>query len=165
MDELASALNETERDLVRETEPDRMELLDEDALIELHSRVRRARRKTQKNYRRQASAGVEEHGGRGTSRPKNTRAAQKAEVFEDALARVSAVLERRARESAEELKSLRLAAARANRSTGPGGETPKGGDAVGSGVAREHQPTTGATKRDASSSAAGRQRRAKRDAR
>ena len=62
MDDLLSALNGQERDLIRETEPARMGD-DEDELIRLHSRIRRARKKHQKNYRRQASAGVEEHGG------------------------------------------------------------------------------------------------------
>ena len=127
MDDLLGALNGQERDLLRETEPARMDELDEDQLIRLHSRIRRARKKHQKNYRRQASAGVEEHGGRGVSRPKNTQAAQKAEVFEDALARVSGLLQTRAAEAAEALKQERLAAARANRSTGPGSDSPAGG--------------------------------------
>lgn len=162
MDDLLGALNGQERDLLRETEPARMEELDEDQLIRLHSRIRRARKKHQKNYRRQASAGVEEHGGRGVSRPKNTQAAQKAEVFEDALARVSGLLQRRAAEAAEALKQERLAAARANRSTGPGGDSPSGGG-VGPGEARSHTQTTGGAKRDASSQAQGAARQAKSD--
>ena len=159
MDDLLSALNGQERDLLRETEPARMAELDEDQLIRLHSRIRRARKKTQKNYRRQASAGVEEHGGRGVSRPKNTQAAQKAEVFEDALARVSGLLQALA---AEALKQERLAAARANRSTGPGSDSP-GAAGVGPGEARSHSQTTGGTKRDASSQAQGARRQAKSD--
>ena len=162
MDDLLSALNGQERDLIRETEPARMDELDEDALIRLHSRIRRARKKHQKNYRRQASAGVEEHGGRGTSRPKNTRAAQKAEVFEDALARVSHLLEKLASEAAETLKQERLAAARANRSTGPAIE-PASAGTLGSGEARSHNQTSGGAKRDASSQAQGAQRQARKD--
>ncbi|KQR08425.1 hypothetical protein [Cellulomonas sp. Leaf334] len=162
MDDLLGALNGQERDLLRETEPARMEELDEDQLIRLHSRIRRARKKHQKNYRRRASAGVEEHGGRGVSRPKNTQAAQKAEVFEDALARVSGLLQRRAAEAAEALKQERLAAARANRSTGPGSGSPSGGG-VGPGEARSHTQTTGGAKRDASSQAQGAARQAKSD--
>ncbi|MFS0701911.1 hypothetical protein AB6N24_18220 [Cellulomonas sp. 179-A 4D5 NHS] len=164
MSELTSVLKEKQRDLVRETEPDRLAALDEDELIALHSRVRRARRKHQKNYRRKASAGVEEHGGRGMSRPRNARARQRAEVFEDALARVSGALEVRARKAAEELRDQRLADARANRSTGPG-TAPSAGAPTGSGTAREHQPTTGDLKRDASSLAAGARRQAARDSR
>ena len=164
MNELLSVLNSDERDLVRETEPARMDLLDEDELIALHQRVRRARKKYQKNYRRQAAAGVEDHGGRGVSRPKNTRAAQKAEIFEDVLADVSDRLAVLARATAEELKQQRLAAAQAGRSTGPVSQGVPG-TGTGSGVAREHQQTTGGAKRNASSQAAGARRQATRDSR
>lgn len=163
MKKLYKVLKETELDLVRETEPARTAELDEDALIDLHSRVRRARNKYVKNYRRQAAAGVAEHGGRGASRPKNTKAARKAEIFEDALARVSTELGKRARKAAKELKAERLAAAQEGRSSGPGTEpaTPT----TDSGVARAHRKTTGGVKRDASSKAAGARRQAARDAR
>jgi len=164
MHELIGILRDDERDLIRETEPDRMQELDEDALIALHSRVRRARKKYQSNYRRQAAAGVAEHGGRGKSRPKNTKAAQKAEIFEDALARVSGLLETLARQAAEELKVQRLAAARANRSTGPDSGSPSS-TPLDTGIAREHQQTSGGAKRDASSQAAGARRQATRDGR
>ena len=164
MHELIGVLRGDERNLVRETEPDRMQELDEDAIVALHSRVRRARKKYQSNYRRQASAGVAEHGGRGKSRPKNTKAAQKAEIFEDALARVSGLLETLARQAAEELKVQRLAAARANRSTGPE-SNPESSAPRDTGIAREHQQTSGGAKRDASSQAAGARRQASRDGR
>jgi hypothetical protein len=49
-------MTETERRLVSETEREALVELDEDALLELHSRVRRARTKYVKNYRRGASA-------------------------------------------------------------------------------------------------------------
>lgn len=163
MTKLHKVLKETELDLIRETEPARTAELDEDALIDLHSRVRRARNKYVKNYRRQAAAGVADHGGRGTSRPKNTKAARKAEIFEDALARVSTELGKRARKAAKELKAERLAAAREGRSTGP--ETQATAAAAGTGVARLHRKTTGRVKQDASSKAAGARRQAARDAR
>ena len=89
MDALLNSLTERESALVRETEPERLGALDEDALAELHLRIRRARDKQVKIYRRQAAALVPDVGGRGTARPKNTRNRGKAEVFEDALARVS----------------------------------------------------------------------------
>ena len=164
MKKLHKVLKESELDLIRETEPARTAELDEDALIDLHSRIRRARTKYVKNYRRQAAAGVAEHGGRGKSRPKNTKAAQKAEIFEDALARVSAELAEHARRAAKALKAERLAAARAGRSTGPD----TAADAVtgdGPGLARAHEKTTGGVKRDASSRATGARRQAARDAR
>lgn len=163
MDDLLDALNGQERDLIRETEPARMDELDEDQLIRLHSRVRRARKKYQKNYRRQASAGVEEHGSRGASRPRNTRAARKAEAFEDALSRVSDLLARRASEAAAALREERLAAARAHRSTGPGSDEVPGAPGVGAGEPRTHAQTTGGVKRDVSSQAQGARRQARSD--
>ena len=75
MNPLLGTLREGELDLVRETEPERMQRLDEDALLDLHTRVRRARTKYVKLYRREASARVPSVGGRGLARPKrNPRA-------------------------------------------------------------------------------------------
>jgi hypothetical protein len=165
VNELLGVLREDQRDLIRETEPERMAALTEDAVLALHKRIRRARNKYVTNYRRQGSVGVKKHGGRGKSRPKNTNAAQKAEVFEDALARVSALLAERAGRAAEELKQARLAAA-ANPagSSGPASVEPTESAAGSDGLARAHQKTTGDLKRDASSRAAGGRRQAKRDA-
>ena len=111
MNPLLGTLREGELDLVRETEPERMQRLDEDALLDLHTRVRRARTKYVKLYRREASARVPSVGGRGMARPKNRRNADKAEVFEDALARVSKRVDVVARQAAKDLKAERLAAA------------------------------------------------------
>ncbi|MBB5868801.1 hypothetical protein F4553_002180 [Allocatelliglobosispora scoriae] len=119
MSALLNSLTEAELALVRETEPDRLAMLDEDDLVELHTRIRRARTKYVGLYRREASAKVAEYGGRGKSRPKNQRNAAKAEVFEEALARVSRSLSVAARRSATELKAERIAAARAERNTTP----------------------------------------------
>lgn len=117
------------------------------------------------NYRRKASAGVNKHGGRGKARPKNAHRAQKAEVFEVALARVSARLEKLARQAAEELKQVRLAAASPARPTGPVGTKPRPPKESGNGVPRAHQKTSGGIKKDASTKATGARRQAKRDAR
>ena len=143
-----------------------MAALTEDAVLALHKRIRRARNKYVTNYRRQGSVGVKKHGGRGKSRPKNMHAAQKAEVFEDALARVSTQLAELAGQAAERLKQARLAAA-ANPagSTGPASAGSTESTAGGDGLARAHEKTTGELKRDASSKAAGARRQAKRDAR
>ncbi len=73
MDALPSSLTGREPALVRETEPERLDALDGDALTELHLRVRRARDRQVKIYRRQAAALVPDVGGRGTARPKSTR--------------------------------------------------------------------------------------------
>lgn len=165
--EIPKFLTASQADLVRETEPKRMDKLDEDALLELHTRVRRARSKYVKLYRQTGASRVGLKGARGHARPGNVGNAAKAEVFELALARVSARVDVVARAAAEELKAERLAAAAAARgSTGPG-STPGGG---GSGAAapstrRRATKTTGGLKRDASSRAKGAARQAKKDSR
>jgi hypothetical protein len=119
MKALLGTLTEAELALVRECERDNISAADEDALVELHERVRRARNKYVGMYRRQGAAQVAESGGRGKARPKNRRNAEKAEVFEDALARVSRQLAVAARRSAADLRAERLAAAREARNTAP----------------------------------------------
>jgi hypothetical protein len=109
MDALLGSLAETELALVRETDADRLTELDEDALIDLHTRIRRARNKHVKLYRRQAAALVGDVGGRGKARPRNTRNRGKAEVFENALAAVSRQLAQAAQDSAGMLAAERLA--------------------------------------------------------
>ena len=51
-----NSMTDAERRLVAETEPAAVASLDEDELLELHSRIRRARSKYVKNYRRAAGA-------------------------------------------------------------------------------------------------------------
>jgi hypothetical protein len=69
---LLAVLNDAERLLVAETERAQLAVLDEDAAIELETRIRRARNKYVSQYRRTASAAVAEHGGRG-KRARRTR--------------------------------------------------------------------------------------------
>ena len=109
---VVNSLPESEWLLIRETERSALAELSEDELLELHNRVRRARSKYVKNYRRGASARVPAAGGRGKAHAQNARDRDRAEVFEDALARVSAALSTAARHSAAELKAERRAAAR-----------------------------------------------------
>src|SRR5262245_60635092 len=164
MNPLLGTLREDELSLLRETEPDRMARLDEDALLELHTRVRRARTKFVKLYRRAASTRVQAVGGRGLARPKNQRNAEKAEVFEDALARVSKRVDVVARQAAKELRAQRLAAARRKPS---GVAAPARRPAAKSPPSRvrAHAKTTGDIKRDASTRAKGSRRQAIRDGR
>mgnify|MGYP003442309575 FL=1 len=166
--EIPRFLTKNQADLVRETEPHRMEALDEDTLLDLHTRVRRARSKYVKLYRQTGAQRVGMKGARGHARPGNAANGAKAEVFELALARVSARLEVVARAAAEELKNERLAAAAAVRSsTGPG-TTRGAGGADGSAKAstrRRATKTTGGLKRDASTKSKGKSRQAKKDAR
>jgi hypothetical protein len=104
-------LNESEQELMREVEPQRLRKLDEEELVALHKRVRRARKKYAKNYRRGAAAQVAKDKGRGKASAKFSKTARKAEAFEQALATVSARLAKVARQRADELKAERLAAA------------------------------------------------------
>ncbi|GAB1642036.1 hypothetical protein [Krasilnikovia sp. MM14-A1259] len=170
MKALLNSLTDAELGLVRETEREQIVAADEDTLVDLHLRIRRARDKYVGLYRRQASARVSEYGGRGKARPKNTRNAEKAEVFEDALSRVSRQLAVAARRSAQQLRSERLAAAREARNMAPptvaqrrGATGPKA--AKRAAPAKRASPGAGqaARKRQAASAAAGARRQARRD--
>jgi hypothetical protein len=163
---MLNSLTEAERLLVDETTPDALARLDEDALLELHQRIRRARTKYVKLYRRGASTEVRKRGGRGISYPANQRARDKAEIFELALARVSRQVGAAARRASAELRAERIKAARAGRGTAPAGaaEVPSGRAPAESGRRRAVK-TTGGLKKDASTRAAGARRQAIRDSR
>jgi len=104
-------LNDAEQQLLRECTPAKLRKLDEDALVELHTRVRRARNKYSKLYRRRAGERVRKDRGRAKASAVNQRTLVKAEVFEDALAEVSAQLAKVAAQSARALRDERLATA------------------------------------------------------
>ena len=175
---LLAVLNDAERLLVAETERAELAALDEDAAIDLEARIRRARNKYVGQYRRAASARVVEHGGRGTARAENKRAAMKAEAFEEALARVSRRVATLARQAAAALRAERLAAARAARQgrspgTGPAPGTRSAEPAVGrKGPSVTGEPTGDRAlrsprteKQRAGTLASGARRQAKRDSR
>lgn len=165
MDDYLWVLKGSELDLMRELEPKRMNALDEDELLELHRRVRRARSKHVTNHRRGAARKVTATGSRGKAEFKTAKSKLRAEAFEEALAIVSERLATVAHETAEELKRERLARAQAGRGTGPESATAHDGGVGGAGRARSHQGTTGGAKRDASSRSQGAKRQAKRDGR
>ena len=104
-------LTEKERALVAETRPDALRALDQDALVELLTRVRRARDKHVGLHRREVAERVEMVGALGTVSAAPRRSASKAERFEGALARVSASLARAARQSAAVLRTEGIDAA------------------------------------------------------
>ena len=116
---LLALLTDSERELVLETTPENLQRLDEDQLIELHDRIRRARNKYTKLFRRQASAQVRADRSRARTAETNTGTHAKAEVFEDALATVSRRLAAVAKAQAAEIRAARLEAARANKPTKP----------------------------------------------
>jgi hypothetical protein len=165
---LVNSLTEKEARLLAETEAGALTDLDEEELLDLQQRVRRARKKYLKIYRRRASAQVGASGGRGHASPKNQRHRDKAEVFELALARVSRRVADVSQQAADELRELRLTAARARPGgRGPGTAPTPGSDAgtADAGNPRAHRKTTGGLKRDASSRAQGAKRQATRDSR
>ena len=163
---LLNSLTEAETLLIAETEREAMADLDEDALLELHGRIRRARTKYTKLYRRRASLEVAQSGGRGLAHGKNQRNRDKAELFELALARASRQVERVAKQTAAELRAERIAAARgtssAGRSERPPGKTTADEPAALPPRSRAVK-TTGGVKKDASTRAEGARRQAKRD--
>lgn len=162
---LINSLTEAEWLLIQETEPAALAGLDEDALLEVHTRVQRARSKYVKQYRRGASSAVADRGGRGLAYAKNQRARDKAEAFEIALAQVSAQVAKAARQAAAELRADRIAAARASKGSGPQAAPSSATPAPNPSARRAATKTTGGTKRDASSQAQGTRRQAARDAR
>jgi hypothetical protein len=160
-----SSLTSAEQRLVLETEPPRLLELDEDELLDLHDRVRRARKKHLGLDRRAGSARVGAKGARGKAGLGGpSRDAQKAEVFEDALARVSSRIAKVAREHAKALKAERLAAARGESAPG----TPKArGSKVASDTSstRARRPAPIDKKVASHTKASGKRRQAARDAR
>ena len=169
---LLAVLNDTERLLVAETDRAKLEALDEDAAIELETRIRRARNKYVGQYRRTASAAVAGHGGRGKAHPENTTARMKAEAFEEALSRVSRRVATLARQAAQQLRTERLAAARAVKdSQGPeraraaASAASKDPTATGEPAGARALRTPASEKRRASTRATGDRRQAKRDSR
>ncbi|MFD7160050.1 hypothetical protein ACFV9C_36050 [Kribbella sp. NPDC059898] len=163
---LLNSLTEAERLLVAETERDALQQLDEDDLLDLHQRVRRARTKYVKNYRRGAAAAVADVGGRGLSYARNQRDRDKAELFESVLATVSREVAAVARRASLELRAERIAAGKAAK---PALTTPKRPAAKQPAPATDPPPratkTTGGLKKDASTRALGSRRQAKRDSR
>lgn len=82
-------LTQQENSLIDETRPAALAHLDEEALKELQSRLRKARDKHFSLLRRKGAARVEAEGGRGAAQPANERSGEKVEIFDEALARVS----------------------------------------------------------------------------
>ena len=165
-----AALNGSERQLIAETEPKALALLDEDEVAALHTRIQRARNKYVGIYRRGASARVVDRGARGEARPKNRTAALKVEAFEDALSRVSRRLAALSRESASALRTERLEAARAAKagttksaSASPQAKEPRSATTTPRGDRALRSPAR--EKNRAGTRALGDRRQAKRDAR
>jgi hypothetical protein len=166
---LLSSLSDSDYLLVRATGAGELRGLDEDALLDLHGRIRRARNKHIGVYRRAAAKRVSAKGARGAARRGNVDNLARAEIFEDALARVSRQLGIVAKQSARDLKDARIAAARSAPPSAPGERTGRSEDSAapagGKTPANRRVKTAVGKKRVASSRAAGARRQAKRDSR
>ena len=168
----AKYLTAAERSLVEQTVPRVLATFDEDELVALHDRVRRASTKYRTLYRRQSASTGRRQRSRGNAAVANEGTAIKSEIFEEALSRVSAALAKAARDSAKELKAQRLAAARGDRARATSPRRPAR-PAAGSGRGKSSRArgsagstrTPATTKRRASTQATGARRQAKRDAR
>jgi hypothetical protein len=160
-------LNDSEQELLRQCEPAALAALDEDELIELHTRVRRARTKYSKLYRRNARAQVQRGGKRSGASAGSARTRMKAEGFENALAAVSAALAKEAKRSAAALKAERLEAARSTpgRNAPARSNTPKADGTPKQASTRTTKRTPASEKRRASTKASGARRQAARDGR
>jgi hypothetical protein len=159
-------LNASEQQLLRQVEPAALARLDEDELADLHDRVRRARNKYSKLYRRRAGAQVGRDRSRGGAHAQHARTVAKAEAFEDALATVSRQLAKAAQASARELRAERLAAAR-NAKSGNKKPAKKKASARKRATrpATKQRKTPSTKKARASTRAANARRQAKRDGR
>ncbi len=158
-----------EQTLLVSTEPARLEKLSEDELADLVTLVRRGRNKYRDLDIRQSRKAIKESGRRSVSSTSNSRTLRKAEIFEDALSRVSRFLSRAARARANELKDARIAAARGEREaakaaggSGQGKVAAPSEQKTASKRGRSSQPTVSGSRKGATSQR-GKQSQAKKD--
>lgn len=158
-----------EQTLLVATERNRLVEMSEDEIDDIFALVRRARTKYTKLYRRQSAANVAASSARAGTATSNQRTKRKAEIFEDALARVARALAAAAHHTATELKRERLDAARAAKGA-PAGPTGRGEGSrsrPGAGASAKGSPSGRSTTkgRQASRTASGARNQARRDAR
>jgi len=102
-----------ELDLLDATAPAALAPLGHQELVALSHRVRKAADKYRDLYRRQGHASVERAHSRAKTQTANQSTAQKAEVFSQAMSRVSSALAKLDRQQAAELRSERMVAEKA----------------------------------------------------
>ena len=165
-------LTAKEYELVLETQKKNLDTLDEDGLDALLTRVRRTRTKYVKLHRAEIAEQVPVKGARGTASRAPRRSGDKAEIFEEALARVSTALGKAARASAAALKAERLAAAAPAATKAPATTKASAAPAATQGKASRAKASTKvgsrsatAKKTAADAKAKGARRQAKRDSR
>ncbi|HYN33285.1 MAG TPA: hypothetical protein VES40_11720 [Ilumatobacteraceae bacterium] len=165
--ELHTLFSAKEQTLLVATESARLGGLSEDELDELLTLVRRARNKYTKLYRRQSAELVVASSSRRGTSTSNQRTKRKAEIFEDALARVARSLAAAASATAKELKRERLDAARAAKGTPAIAQVGSHGSSAPSpaGTQRKAKGPNTSRSQQASTKAKGARKQAKRDSR
>jgi len=156
-----------EQSLLVSTRKKHLDEMSEDEIDELFTRVRRARNKYMKLYRRQSAALVTEKESRAGTDTSNQRTRRKAEIFEDALAVVARALATAARATSRQLKEERLALAAEAKGSPWSDDGGDATDASSTGSTRK-KPTRGratSKSRQASRKSSGARNQAKRDAR
>lgn len=158
--------NAAEQTLLVQTERGRLAAMSEDELDDLFARVRRARTKYTKLYRRQSADLVTAKSSRAGTSTSNQRTKRKAEILEDAMARVATALGAAARATAKELKAERLAAAQAAKGS-PRARRPAGSKPATASIDGARAPRGRSTSkaRQASRKSSGARNQAKRDSR
>ena len=138
---IVKTLTKGEQSLIIDTRPKKIDTLSEDKLLDLHARVRRGRNKYKKNYRQSAAGRVKADRARGAASKKSRGDDERAEVFEDALARVSDRLAKAARKEATALRKKRLTAVKAQKAA-----KAKAAKARAAGKAKKKSPAKAAPK-------------------
>jgi hypothetical protein len=82
-------LSQDENALVDQTDPEALSRMDEQALKNLQSRLRKVRDKNFSLLRRQGAARVEAEGGRGAAEQANQKRGDKVDILDAALSRVA----------------------------------------------------------------------------
>jgi hypothetical protein len=141
---IVKTLTKGEQSLIMDTRPKKHAGLSEDQLLDLHGRVRRGRNKYKKNFRQGAAKQVKAKGSRAVATKERRADAQRREVFEDALARVSDRLAKAARRSADDLRTKRLARAKREKATKAEAKARAAAKAKGKGKAARPAPKAAA---------------------
>lgn len=171
-------LEDKDRLLLVDTEPKKLAALSEDELLDLHRVIRKRRNKYRSVYRRKGATKAKKAGGRGKGKQQNQRNADRLELFEEALDRVSRALADAAQQAAADLRAARIEQAgepkrQARQARAAGGATPaepakkatrKRTSSRGATTRVNARKTPSSRKATASTRAQGARRQAKRDA-
>lgn len=156
-----------EQTMLVNTRKKNLDEMSEEEIDELFTRVRRARNKYLKLYRRQSRTLVVDHESRAGTDTSNQPTLRKAEIFEDALAVVARALAAAAKTTSKQIKEERLALAAAAKGSPWSSDGGDGTDQADPSSA-QRKPVSGratSKSRQASRKSSGARNQAKRDQR